>query len=111
MQAEHPRRADEEDRPSGKPPGELVVSGGQGILPHQHGGGAGRVAEDHSLSFTTAIPSSSSCLGSTSDGASVIRSVAEAVLGKAITSRMVLRPARSITMRSRPRARPPWGGA
>src|SRR5262245_6606842 len=62
-------------------------------------------------SFTTAIPSSRNCFSSTSEGASVIRSVAEAVLGKAMTSRSELAPAMSITMRSRPRAMPPWGGA
>lgn len=48
---------------------------------------------------------------STSEGAPSIRSEARCVLGKAITSRMLSLPAKSITQRSRPSAIPPWGGA
>jgi len=48
---------------------------------------------------------------STGDGALVIRSVAEAVFGKAITSRIDGALASTITMRSRPSAMPPCGGA
>ena len=60
---------------------------------------------------STAIPSSASCRGSTPEGASVIRSVAEVVFGKAMTSRIEAAPASSMTSRSRPRAMPPCGGA
>ena len=59
----------------------------------------------------TRMPSSESCSGSTGDGACIIRSTAEAVLGNAITSRMLALPASSITSRSSPTAMPPCGGA
>ena len=36
--------------------------------------------------------------------------MAEVVLGKAITSRILLVPANSITSLSKPKAIPPWGG-
>ncbi len=55
-------------------------------------------------------PSSRSWASLTSEGASVIRSVALAVFGKAMTSRMEGSPARIEMIRSRPRAMPPWGG-
>ena len=45
------------------------------------------------------------------DGACVSRSCARCVLGKAITSRIDSAPVISVTMRSRPKARPPCGGA
>ena len=44
-------------------------------------------------------------------GAPVIRSVARCVLGKAMQSRMLSSPPKSITTRSMPRAMPPCGGA
>ena len=44
-------------------------------------------------------------------GASVSRSAAVCVFGNAMTSRMLSVPAMSITMRSRPNAMPPCGGA
>ena len=47
----------------------------------------------------------------TPEGASLIRSCARAVLGKAMTSRSDSDPDISITIRSTPRAMPPWGGA
>ena len=47
------------------------------------------------------------CASSTSEGASVIRSDALCVLGKAITSLMLFSSARSITNRSMPGAMPP----
>src|SRR2546430_1499972 len=53
------------------------------------------------------IPSSSSCFGSTGDGASLIRSCPRAVFGKAMTSRSDSARAISIAMRSKPRAMPP----
>ena len=58
-----------------------------------------------------AIASSTNCFVSTGLGASVMRSVPLCVLGNAITSRMLCRFSMSITMRSRPRAIPPCGGA
>src|SRR5207237_193203 len=66
-----------------------------------------RCAQDE----TTRIPNSSSCFGSTGDGAPAIRSCARAVLGKAITSRSDSARAMTIQMRSNPRAMPPCGGA
>src|SRR3954468_22845862 len=56
-------------------------------------------------------PSSSSCYSSTGLGARTSRSCAHCVLGKAITSGMESAPAMSATMRSRPKAMPPCGGA
>src|SRR5262245_15807328 len=56
------------------------------------------------------MPSSSSCAGSTDEGASAIRSCAAVVLGKAITSRMDFSPASRATTRSSPKAMPPCGG-
>src|SRR5450830_1147252 len=57
------------------------------------------------------ICSSRNCFSSTSDGALVKRSCARWVLGKAITSRIESEPVIMVTMRSRPKARPPCGGA
>src|SRR5215472_4317204 len=57
------------------------------------------------------IPSSFNWRSGTVEGASHIRSVPRAVLGKGITSRMEVSPARIITRRSRPSAIPPCGGA
>lgn len=54
--------------------------------------------------------SSSSCASLTAPGASVSRQLALAVFGNAIVSRRLLRPARSMTIRSRPSAMPPCGG-
>ena len=56
-------------------------------------------------------PTSRSCSGATGAGAPVRGSEPVAVFGKAITSRIDGSPASSITIRSRPNAMPPWGGA
>jgi len=75
----------------------------------------GRTAEDPGPAAParydrTATCSSLSWRSSTGHGASDIRQVARAVLGKAITSRRLSAPVRSISMRSRPSAMPPCGG-
>ena len=54
---------------------------------------------------------SCSCASLIGDGALVSRHCAEAVLGKAITSRMDSVPAIRAAMRSMPNAMPPCGGA
>src|SRR5690606_21246926 len=56
-------------------------------------------------------PSSRSCLADTLPGASVSGHAADWVFGNAITSRIELAPVISMISRSRPKARPPWGGA
>src|SRR5512147_2513519 len=61
--------------------------------------------------MSSLIDSSRSWAGETRDGASVMTHVAFCVLGKAITSRMDVAPVRMAVSRSRPKARPPWGGA
>ena len=53
---------------------------------------------------------SSNCSKSTGDGAWVIGSAAFAVLGNAIVSRKLSRPANNITNLSNPNAHPPCGG-
>src|SRR4051794_27032584 len=73
--------------------------------------GAGLPDDDERIHFFSAMPSSSSCLSSTVDGASLIRSCARAVFGNAMTSRSDSARAIIITMRSTPRAMPPCGGA
>jgi len=50
------------------------------------------------------------CASSGGDGASSIKSVPDAVLGKAMTSRMFVWWASSAAQRSMPRAIPPCGG-
>ena len=60
---------------------------------------------------TKRSPSSSYCSGSGGDGASSIGSVPDWVLGKAMTSRMLVWSARSAAQRSMPSAMPPCGGA
>src|SRR5579862_2903686 len=67
-------------------------------------------AEGHA-GWRMAMPRSFSALSGTGAGASHIRSVARAVLGNGITSRMEVSPARIMTRRSRPSAMPPCGGA
>src|SRR5271170_4235585 len=64
----------------------------------------------YEISFLIESPRSSSWSESTPAGASHIKSTALAVLGKAITSRMLDSPAINALMRSQPRAMPPWGG-
>jgi hypothetical protein len=59
----------------------------------------------------TSMCRSRNCLGETAAGESVIRSVPLAVLGKAITSRMLGVPQRMRNQRSKPSAMPPCGGA
>ncbi len=54
---------------------------------------------------------SRSCFSVTGVGASTMRSWPRCVLGNAITSRIWSTPAIIATMRSRPKAMPPWGGA
>src|SRR6185503_5918035 len=54
---------------------------------------------------------SRSCCSVTRVGAPVSRSCPRCVFGKAITSRIASVPAMSATMRSRPKAMPPCGGA
>ena len=54
--------------------------------------------------------SSANCFASTSPGASIIKSCAEAVFGKAITSRMFSVGTSTIIVRSIPEAMPPCGG-
>ncbi len=49
--------------------------------------------------------------GDTSEGAPIIKSTPAAFLGNAITSRMLSSPQASATMRSKPKAIPPCGGA
>src|SRR5579863_48984 len=61
--------------------------------------------------LSTRICSSWSWTSLTGEGASVIRQIPFCVFGKAITSRIELSPARSMTRRSSPKAIPPWGGA
>ena len=56
------------------------------------------------------MPNSSSCFSSTIFGHSLIKSVALAVLGNAITSLMFSVPVSNIVKRSSPNARPPCGG-
>lgn len=60
--------------------------------------------------FLREIWSSLSCWSETSLGHPVMGQAAVAVLGKAMTSRMLSNPPRSIRIRSNPRAMPPWGG-
>src|SRR5512143_2571424 len=60
---------------------------------------------------TKRSPSSANWLSSGTDGASSIRSLPDWVLGKAITSRMLVCSARSAAQRSIPSAMPPCGGA
>lgn len=55
--------------------------------------------------------SSASCLSETAAGAPVSAHCACAVLGNAMTSRMLGAPASSMASRSRPKAMPPCGGA
>src|SRR6516164_2242309 len=62
-------------------------------------------------SVKTSTFNSDSCAGDATDGASVIKHVPDWVFGKAITSRIDLQPAKSMTIRSRPSAIPPCGGA
>src|SRR3989441_860991 len=57
------------------------------------------------------ICSSPNCFSSPGDGAGVSRSCARCVLGNAMTSRMESVPAIIATMRSKPNAMPPCGGA
>src|SRR5690606_31228386 len=56
------------------------------------------------------IPSSRSCCSSTDAGASVRGSTPVCVLGKGMTSRIELSSCSTITSRSMPNAKPPWGG-
>ena len=78
-------------------------------------GEAMRSVSDLATAFSTGatgeIPSSFSCFSSTGAGACIIRSSPCWFSGKAMTSRMAVWPASSMTMRSMPGARPPWGGA
>ena len=57
------------------------------------------------------MPRAASCVGATGSGEFVIGSAPDWVFGKAMTSRMFSSPARIATRRSRPKAKPPWGGA
>ena len=57
------------------------------------------------------IPKSRSWVGSTGAGAWVNGHSAVLVFGNAITSRIEDAPVINITRRSRPNAKPPWGGA
>jgi len=77
--------------------------------PHSPGGPSETRPSDNMRRFYRAslMPSSCNCRGSTGPGAPVIRSVARWVLGKAIVSRMLSSPPKSITSRSIPRAMPP----
>src|SRR5580698_3197333 len=92
------------------------------ILPHAfdgHGMGSHGVSRWHDSfllycfagAAATRMPSSRNTRSETVDGASLIKSVARAVFGKGITSRMDDSPARIITRRSSPSAIPPCGGA
>ena len=56
-------------------------------------------------------PRSRKASGASGFGASVIGSQPDWVFGKAITSRMLSSPAKMATRRSRPTAKPAWGGA
>ena len=60
---------------------------------------------------STRRPSSSRWAASIADGALVNGSAPDWVLGKAMTSRMLVSPASNATSRSVPNAKPPWGGA
>src|SRR6185312_11333668 len=64
----------------------------------------------HLAQFWVFKCSSRNCFGSTVEGDPAMRSTALAVFGKAITSRIDDSPARIATIRSSPRAMPPWGG-
>src|SRR3979411_2694541 len=61
--------------------------------------------------FRNRICNSRNCFSSTSDGARVSRHCARWVFGNAITSRIDSAPVIIVTMRSRPNAKPPCGGA
>ena len=56
---------------------------------------------------SSAMLSSSSCAGSRTEGASIIVSRPELFLGNAMQSRIESRPAKRLTQRSRPYAKPP----
>lgn len=62
--------------------------------------------KNYSSTDTISSPSSFNCFSSTVFGASVIRQDASFIFGNAITSRMDSAPTISITIRSRPYARP-----
>src|SRR6185436_5165587 len=68
-------------------------------------------ADGHQLGLRSLMCSSRSCFSVTGVGASTIMSWPRCVLGNAITSRIWSTPASIATMRSRPKAIPPWGGA
>ena len=65
----------------------------------------------HYSTISSFIDNSLSCVEATRDGASVMTQMAFCVLGKAITSRIDVAPVKIAVSRSRPKARPPWGGA
>ncbi len=73
------------------------------MWPGSFGGAAGPAG-------LASTPASLRCSGVIGVGAPVSGSKPEAAFGKAITSRIVSRPASSMTMRSQPNAMPPCGG-
>ena len=79
----------------------LAIACKKGDSPFFHAGGGA----------SSLIPSSRSCSSSTAAGAPVSGSAPDAVLAKAITSRIDSRSPTSATSRSIPKAMPPCGGA
>src|ERR1041384_6403993 len=80
-------------RTSADQPSALLRRGCASVGDHRLNMFATELNRWHGQSETTRRCSSSNCLGSTSPGASIIRSAADAVLGNAITSRMLSVPA------------------
>ena len=79
------------------------ISNGKGLSTH--------IEFFNYLSLSTILMFNSSNWSSETElGDSSMGDVAEVVFGKAITSRILLLPVRSITMRSNPKAIPPCGG-
>src|SRR5690554_4370994 len=66
--------------------------------------------DDSSPSCSMSRCNSFSCAGSTVEGAPDMRQEAEAVFGKAMTSRSEVAPTKIMTSRSNPKAMPPCGG-
>ena len=95
----------------------LLTGGGTRKHVRSHGDRYGAVqvnlmvGKDHLLPAFAAVGGKACILVvSTIDGAAVIRQLAFVVFGKAMTSRILSVPARSMTKRSMPNAMPPWGG-
>src|SRR5436190_19694472 len=84
-----------------------------GLLDAEQGQGshAGKIARTYAVRSTTPMPNSFSWTSSMRLGASIITSRPALFFGKAMNSRISLRPPKSDTQRSKPNAAPPCGGA